>query len=327
MLIPPKYSLTPKISQLLSSIEASRAVIESIEIPSDVELNIRRSSSLKSSLYSARIEGNSLTLDDLSERATKDIEKTEIYNILKALNKIAARKHDQISVGEIKNFHKIVMRGLISDSVLGQFRKEASAIFNSAGIAIYMPPPPSQLAQLMNNLVKFINGQEEQFVPIRAVLAHYVFEKIHPFLDGNGRVGRLFIQAILYTSGYGMKGLLPIEEYLDTHREGYYAVLDNKETDVTEYLEFVLAAIAETAEKTKQQLLLKKDFLPEDTLLPRRGEILNVIRDHKMVNFDQIRRRFLRVNERTLRYDLKKLADAGFVKKLGSTKGVYYEAV
>lgn len=63
----------------------------------------------------------------------------------------------------------------------------------------------------------------------------------------------------------------------------------------------------------------------EDYLLPRRGEILNIIRDHKILNFDQIRRRFMGVNERTLRYDLKKLQDSGLIRKRGITKGVYYE--
>ena len=63
----------------------------------------------------------------------------------------------------------------------------------------------------------------------------------------------------------------------------------------------------------------------EDFLLPRRLEIFNIIGDHRMVNFDTIRRRFLTVNERTLRYDLKKLADLGLIRKRGVTKGVYYE--
>lgn len=325
MLIPPKYSLTPEISRLLSSIEASRAVIESIEIPKEIEINIRRSSSLKSSLFSARIEGNILTLEDLSERAGRDTEKIEIYNILKALSDISAGSKKHLSVIDIKNFHKLVMKDLIDNSNLGKFRKEVNAIFNSAGIAIYMPPPPSQVPHLMTDLVEFVNSKEEQFIPIRAILAHYLFEKVHPFIDGNGRLGRLLIHAILQAGGYGMKGLLPIEEYLDTHRAMYYEVLENKEKDVTEYLEFMLLAIAETAEKANQQIAVKKNFSAEDTLLPRRAEILSIIKDHKIVNFDQIRRRFLRVNERTLRYDLKKLADSGFIRKLGSTKGVYYE--
>ncbi len=326
MLIPPKYTLTPEISQLLSSIEASRAVIESIDIPKEVEMNIRRSSSLKSSLFSARIEGNTLTLDDISGRSGKDIEKIEIFNILKALNSISDKSSKRLTINDIKNYHKIVMKGLVGESGLGQFRKEVSAIFNSGGIAVYMPPPPSQVMSLTESLLKFVNSEKEQFVPIRACLAHYIFEKIHPFLDGNGRIGRLLIQVVLHKSGYGMKGLLPIEEYLDTHRSGYYEVLENKESDVTDYLEFMLRAIAHTADKARQQISMKKEFAPEDSLLPRRSEILNVIRDHKMVNFDQIRRRFMRVNERTLRYDLKKLTDAGYIKKLGNTKGVYYEA-
>ena len=65
----------------------------------------------------------------------------------------------------------------------------------------------------------------------------------------------------------------------------------------------------------------------EDRLLPRRLEIFNIICDHRMVNFDTIRRRFLMVNERTLRYDLKKLVDLGLIRKRGVTKGVYYEAI
>lgn len=325
MLIPPKYVLTPRISQRLSSIEASRAVIESIAIPKEVEMNIRRASSLKSSLFSARIEGNTLTLDDLSERSGADIKKIEIYNILKAINTLSARELKDLTAKDIKNYHKIVMKDLVDYSSLGNFRKEVSAIFNSSGIAVYMPPPPSEVPVLIDSLLKFVNSEQEQFVPIRACLAHYVFEKIHPFLDGNGRIGRLLIQAVMQAGGYEMKGLLSIEEYLDNRRGGYYQALENNESDVTDYVEFMLEAIAQTAENAKQQISMKKEYSAEDTLLPRRSEILNIIRDHKIVNFDQIRRRFLRINERTLRYDLKKLTDAGYIKKLGSTKGVYYQ--
>ena len=65
----------------------------------------------------------------------------------------------------------------------------------------------------------------------------------------------------------------------------------------------------------------------EASLLPRRAEILNVIRDHQLVSFDMIRRRFMAVNERTLRYDLKQLQHAGLIRKRGVTKGVFYEAI
>lgn len=81
------------------------------------------------------------------------------------------------------------------------------------------------------------------------------------------------------------------------------------------------------AKSGKKLVLEKKELQAEDYLLPRRAEILYIIKDHRIVDFDIIRRRFLAVNERTLRYDLKKLADAKLIKKLGTTKGVYYEIV
>lgn len=320
-MIPPKYILTPKISQLFASIEASRQVIEAINIPPAVETNIRRKSSLKSSLFSARIEGNTLTLDQFARTSTKDREKIEVFNILKALE-ITRKQRQNIKVSDILKLHEIIMNGLTSD--LGKFRSEASAIFNMAGVAVYLPPPPQKVKSLMEKLLEFVNGRMEQFVPIRAALAHFNFEKIHPFLDGNGRVGRIMLQMVLQHGGYGMKGLLSIEEYLDNHRSLYYEALQEKEKNITKYLEFMLEAIDQTAKETKKIILEKKDFSPEDTLLPRRAEILNIIREHKMVSFDQIRRRFRNVNERTLRFDLKKLADAGLIKKLGTTKGVYY---
>lgn len=220
--------------------------------------------------------------------------------------------------------HEIVMDSLSEN--LGRFRQEANAIFNASEIAIYMPPPPSQVQPLMEKLLKFVNSEKETFVAIRASLAHFVFEKIHPFLDGNGRVGRLLIQSILHKGGYGMKGILSLEEYLDSHRLLYYAGLEDTEKDVTDYVEFMLEAISTTAEGAKRMAMQKKELKVEDFLLPRRAEILNIIKDHKIVNFDQIRRRFFAVNERTLRYDLKKLVDNGLVIKLGETKGVYYQA-
>ncbi|OGE42846.1 hypothetical protein A3B45_01230 [Candidatus Daviesbacteria bacterium RIFCSPLOWO2_01_FULL_39_12] len=326
MVIPPKYFLTPKISQLLQSIEASKEVINSLEIPKELETNIRRKSTLKSSLFSARIEGNTLTLDELPTTPSKSQKTKEVFNILKALNWIYERRAKDLNIKDILKLHQMVMEGFTSKYEAGKFRTEVGAIFNASGIAIYLPPRPSQILFLIKKLLKFANSPKEQFAPIKAALIHYIFEKIHPFLDGNGRVGRLLLQAVLQKEGYGMKGILPLEEYLDNHRSEYYSALETSEKDATDYVEFILESIAETAKEVKEQFLKKDGVRIEDLLLPRRAEILNIIKEHGMVNFDTIRRRFLSVNERTLRYDLKKLADAGLAKKRGTTKGVHYEA-
>lgn len=327
MLIPPKYFLTPKITQLLQSIEASKEVINAVQIPPEIETNIRRQSTLKSSLFSARVEGNPLTLDELAKKPSKNQRKQEVFNILKALNFVYQKGAKDLTLNQILDCHKMVMFGLIEKDNLGVFRTDVGAIFNNAGIAIYLPPRPSQILPLMKKLVDHINSSKETFIPIRACLAHYTFEKIHPFFDGNGRDGRLVLQVVLQKGGYGMKGLLPVEEYLDSHRSAYYQALDSSDRDTTDYLEFMLEAIEQTALKAKQLVLEKQQLEATDYLLPRRAEILNIIRDHKLVTFDTIRRRFLAIPERTLSYDLKKLQDVGLIKKRGTTKGAHYESV
>ena len=265
-----------------------------------------------------------MVLDDLGKIPSKDQKKIEVSNILKGLNWIYGKKKNIITTSDILNLHKITMKNLIDYENLGRFRHNMEAIFNSSGIAIYMPPPPRLIGSLIEKFVKYANSPKERFVPIRAVLAHYSFEKIHPFLDGSGRVGRLLIQLVLNTNGYGMKGVLPLEEYLDSHRSEYYRMLEEPEKDATDYLEFMLTAISEAGEVAKKTFLEKQKFVPGDLLLPRRKEILILIKEHKIMNFDQIKRRFSKINERTLRYDLRKLQDQKLIKKLGETKGVYY---
>ncbi len=327
MIIPPRFTFTATIADYLQRIEACKQVIDSITIPPEIETNIRRQTILKSSLFSARIEGNPLTLDEFTTTPSKDQKKQEVMNILKGMQLVQKRGARDLSLSFILLLHEAVMKNISETRDRGKFRNEVSAIFNSVGIAVYLPPPPRQIPGLMQRLVKYSNSTKEQFSPIRAVISHYTFEKIHPFLDGNGRVGRLLLQAVLEKTGYGMKGLFSIEEYLDNHRSDYYDVLSLGEKDITDYVEFMLEALAATAEDAKQLALQKKVIRPEDYLLPRRSEILQIIKEQKLISFDGIQRRFLKVNGRTLRYDLKKLQDSGLIRKRGTTKGVYYEAL
>jgi Fic family protein len=214
------------------------------------------------------------------------------------------------------------MKGI--DTEAGKFRKTHEGIFTTAGTVIYHAPPPSKINQYIERLLKYINSDKEKFIPIKAVLAHFTFEKIHPFVDGSGRVGRLLMLAVLKNGGYDFKGILPFEEKIDKVREVYYRMLEEPERDLTNYVEFMLEVIADASSETLKQIEEGKDLPASEQLLPRRSEILKIITEHKIINFDSIKRRFSEVNERTLRYDIKKLTDAKFVKKLGNTRGVYY---
>lgn len=322
MRIPPDYKITPEVLKLIAQIEANRIFFNSISVPSQVKEKIQRISLLKSSLYSAKIEGNPLTLKNLDTTNEKD-KKLEVFNILSAIKFIERQKiENKITKKDISGLHKLVMKDLYDPA--GYFRKEMGAIFNQVGTAIYVSPPPQDIPELIEQLVSYINSDSEKFPIITAFISHLIFEKIHPFIDGNGRVGRLLISLILLRKNWRFSLNIALEEYLDEHKEDYYYCLDVGLRQTEDYLLFMLGAFRQQTEAIKQQVLAESGKKDTIVLPPRQEEIYSIIKEHKIVSFDIIRRRFLKVPERTLRYDLKKLQDKNLVKKIGSTKGSFY---
>lgn len=324
MKIPPDYKITPEILDLISKVDTNLIFLTSLKIPIELKQKIQRISLLKSSLFSARIEGNPLTLEVVN-KSGKDQEKNiEVLNILKA-NKFlekTIKNNFKITKKIVYNLHSLVMTG--KTGITKSFRNEMGAIFNQAGIVVYLSPPPTQIDQLINQLINYINLNIEKFPLICALVSHLVFEKIHPFIDGNGRVGRLLIFSIMKAKGYGEGYLISFEKYLDENKSDYYYYLDQGYKNTEDYLVFMLNAFLKESEALKKQIESAQSG--EATLLPpRQEEIYLIIKEHKVVSFDNIRRRFLKVPERTLRYDLKKLVDKGLTLKIGETRGSYYK--
>lgn len=323
-----QYQKSEKIENLLRRIEVAKAIAEFLPKLPQVEKNLRRKSLLKSSLFSARIEGNKLSYERIrfgEERLkTDNLEKIEVFNLFKAASWIySSASPKKITKNLILKLHKAVMKNLSFSA--NSFRKEQGAIFNQAGVAVYFAPSPLEVPFLMRELIKQTNCSKEPF-PVKAAIFHFAFEKIHPFLDGNGRIGRLLAVFILKQGGFDFRGLLSLEEYLEKNRESYYRFLAINKKDITAFVEFFLEAVANQAEKTIAGLKDIDQEGEEDFLLPRRREILEIIKDHQVVSFDFLKRRFSKVPPSTLHYDLRKLREGGFVKKLGSTKAVRYTA-
>lgn len=331
MIIPPRYHINSHIIYLLQEIQKNKT---RLEILPEHLLNLsqkRQTALLKSSLYSARIEGNPHTENEISNlpyENPQEKSKIELKNVFEALEYIFKNDWQRdITIDDLKQLHARVMKGIHIDA--GQIRSQQSAIFNQAGIAIYVTPPPDEAKNLITRLLGFINNKnEEKIALIKAIIAHFSFEKIHPFLDGNGRVGRLLIHLILKKYGYDLDGRVAFEQFIDEGRESYYRTLNSSQQDVTSYIEFML-------ETFKDCLLKETDQPPskltgnaiEDNLSLRRLEMLHIIRDHKFVSFDFMQRRFMTISGRLLRYDLKKLRDLHLIKKRGTTRGVIYEAI
>lgn len=323
MKIPPPYIITHEILELIAKIEANRIFLDSIAIPGPLKEKIQRVSLLKSSLYSARIEGNPLKLEELDTTSDRQ-KKTEVFNILAGIKFIekSSVKKNMVTKKELLDLHKFVMKDLSPDA--GFYRREMGAIFNQAGVAIYLSPPPNQIHELLDKLLGYINSDTEKFPLITAFISHLVFEKIHPFIDGNGRVGRLLILTILLKKNWKLSLNIALEEYLDKYKEGYYFHLDTGLKKPEDYLLFMLDAFYEQSEKIKSQIEQESKTPQSIILPPRQEEIYSIIQDHKMVSLNVIKRRFLKVPSRTLRYDLKKLQQNGMIIKIGSTRGSLY---
>ncbi|RJP46329.1 MAG: Fic family protein [Armatimonadetes bacterium] len=322
--IPPGYQITSEIVELIAKIEANLLYFSTLSLPEVIKEKIKRKSFLKSSLFSARIEGNSLTYKEIVVQGGEISEQKEVFNILEAISFIEEniRFGTKITLQHILKIHSLVMNNISNEA--GMSRLEPSAIFNQAGIAVYITPAPNKINNLLKQLLKYSNSTTEKFPIINSFISHLIFEKIHPFIDGNGRVGRLLVFAILRSKQKNPTVFVPFEEFLDFHKENYYYYLNTGLKYPEDYLLFMLDAFYQQIEQIKsetQDEIEKKDFL---LLTPRQEEILNIIKDHKLVSFDQIHRRFLEVPQRTLSYDLKKLIDKKLVVKIGKTKGSYY---
>jgi Fic family protein len=319
-----RWKETKKVRDLLQRIEVAKRVIEITPIRPHIEENLRRRSLLKSAVFSARIEGNKLKLEDvLYNRVSKrETARKEIDNINKALNWLYSPESiKEVNNKLIQKLHNFVMHNLSSSA--GKFRIEQSGIFNQAGVVIYMPPPPTEIRHLIRIFVNMAN--RSQISPlINTAACHFAFEKTHPFLDGNGRVGRLISTHMLKQAGYSFRGIATLEEYIDKNRQTYYDLLTTSSKNISPFVEFFLEGVMVQADKAINDLKDVKTELPEDQLLPRRREILEIIRDHEMVSFDFVRRRFRLVSDSTIHYDLRQLIEQGYVKKLGITRGALY---
>lgn len=273
---------------------------------------------LKSSLFSAKIEGNPLLLEEI-EKTSKQKEKKEVFNILNAIKHIEKLKIGKIAERHILALHQLVMKELSGDA--GHFRNTPEAIFNQAGVAIAIFPPALEINSLIEKLLAYLNSDREKFLLIKALIGHLIFERIHPFVDGNGRVGRLLINLVLKADNFEL--MVPFEEYIEEHKKEYYFYLEEGYKNPQDYLLFMLRGFLEKAEETKGELTKKES---DDLLLPpRQEEIYRIIKEHQTITFDFLHRRFLAVPERTLRYDLEKLVDKELVTKIGRTNKSYYK--
>jgi Fic family protein len=215
----------------------------------------------KEAVLSAQIEGTESSLSDLLLFELDQAPGVPLNDVQEVSNCVAAMDHGMQRIREgfpmssrlIREMHeKLLGKGRGSKKEPGHFRHSQNWVGSTRpGNAVFVPPPPVEVAECVSDLEKFIHKLDAGIpVVIQAGMAHVQFETIHPFLDGNGRIGRLLITLMLCSSGVLREPLLYLSLFFKENRAEYYRLLDavRKEGDWEEWVLFFLRGIAETAE-------------------------------------------------------------------------------
>jgi Fic family protein len=215
----------------------------------------------REAVLSSRIEGTFTTMSELFlfeasggvEDNTSDVR--EVWNYVSALDTgIRELKNLPVCNRLIQDIHRVLMTGVRGgDKTPGQFRTRQNYIGANARTPIqnasYVPPPVTEMQKAMNQLEEYLNGRPIFPPLIREALIHYQFEAIHPFQDGNGRVGRLLLTLNLCATGIVEHPLLYLSEYIENRKDEYYELLFAVSTEGAwrEWIEFFLRAVAHQA--------------------------------------------------------------------------------
>lgn len=219
----------------------------------------------KEAVLSSQIEGTQSSLSDLLIYENKQAPGVPLSDVKEVSNYVAALEHGlrrlksgfPLSLRLIKEIHEVLLTGTRgSDKRPGEFRDSQNWIGGTRpGNAVYVPPPPHEVLPAMGALEKFIHGEPAQTPTlIKTALVHAQFESIHPFLDGNGRVGRLLIPLMLHTEGALTYPLLYISLYFKQRRTDYYDALMNVRLRGAweDWLSFYLAGVEDVAKESAQ---------------------------------------------------------------------------
>jgi Fic family protein len=219
----------------------------------------------KEAVLSSQIEGTQSSLSDLLLFENEAVPGVPLDDVREVSNYVAALDHGlkrlregfPLSLRLIREIHEILLRkGRGKDKTPGEFRTTQNWIGGTRpGNAIYVPPPPERLMECLDSFEKFLHDETVTLpLLVQLSLIHVQFETIHPFLDGNGRLGRLLITLLLCARGALQEPLLYLSLYFKTHRSHYYDLLQRVRQDGAweEWLEFFLEGVESTAKQAAE---------------------------------------------------------------------------
>lgn len=336
----PKYTISNQVVSQLSEIAEIKALVSRLALLPRREAFLRRAAVIKMAHTSTSIEGNQLQEYQVARVAdgknikAEERQIKEVKNYLAALggiDKLSGSKR-KFNSDDILRIHQIVMDGLADREKAGVWRwgpvYVVNVLPNKPDEVAYAPPPAKDVPKLVENLVSWLEKNNDIHPVVRAGLFHYQFETIHPFTDGNGRTGRLMSLLHLYQSGWDFKKILVLEDYYNRNRKAYYEALqtgktyaDRQEVDLSIWLEYFVEGFLDEARIVKDQVLslsvigdlqATRNILDKDEL-----KIIDfVVTMGQITSSDVVG--ILEVPKRTAQAKLKKLEEIKVLQKVGA---------
>lgn len=296
----------------------------------------------KEALLSSQIEGTQSSLSDLLLFENDESPHVPIDDVTEVSNYVAAIDHGMrrmrggfpLSLRLLREMHEILLRsGRGASKQPGEFRRSQNWIGGTRpGNALFVPPPPDRLDECLSTFERFLHTDDPSMPPlIRAGLAHVQFETIHPFLDGNGRLGRLLITLILCEAGALREPILYLSLFLKSRRDDYYRLLQEvRQAGGWEaWMEFFLTGVAETAEQAADTARELMALFEQDRLIIREHgrAAASALRVHEflqrrpMVTIQSAARE-LKISVPTVGKSLELMTSAGIVREMtGKQRG------
>lgn len=343
----PKYTISTKILKYIGIIEACKEVIDHAPLLPYYEKAFQTDAMVRSVHHGTHIEGNELDFDQAEKvmlgqpivARPRDIQEVINYRkVVEYIDKVQAKDNAYIDDDLIKSLHQMTVEKILDVARCGVYRSTQVVIKNSlTGQVTFTPPPAVAVPVQVQELMDFINKTKPDDIHpvLKAAAVHYELARIHPFVDGNGRVSRALSTFILFKEGYDIRKFFSLEEYFDSDAIRYYDALQSVERnggDLTEWLTYFteglaieLTKIKEKIEKISVDTHLKERLGGSPLLLSNRQlKIIEYIQKTGFLQNQVFKTLFPMVSEDTVLNELKGLLKSGIIRKSGSTKGAKY---
>jgi len=335
----PNYTLSSKLLTNLTNIERLYGQLESFRIPQKLELNLERDNLVRSSYISNSIEGNPLSLPEvtnllLGDRVPANRDEKEVKNYFDILKSLDEYANQPMTLTTISDLHKKLMHGT-DDEIAGQIRNIEVVVGGyemedgKLVMRVKHKPPfhtQRQIELALGDTLEWLESDAKLPSILKVGIFHHHYVYIHPFQDGNGRTCRLLTALLLLKNNYQINKYFVLDDYYDIDRSQYSDKLHTADGgDKTEWLEYFTDGMKYSLQSALGRVSsAMRSVHIDDRPTAKQQEILKYVQSHTQVTSSDIVDQF-QVSRQQAHKLLAGLVDKGFVKKKGDTKSSYYE--